>query len=120
LRSNEGAPRAPRDRYRPGPAAAKPSDPVGATGFEPHATSAPGVAKSGLEDAERATQGDAKQREVSASGDVVEAALVKALGEASAAGRFDVVALLAGELQARRFAGGGVVTLEAKRRQRGS
>ena len=53
-------------------------------------------------------------------GDDVEAALVKAIGEASAAGRFDVVALLAGELQARRLARGGVVTLDAKRRQRGA
>jgi hypothetical protein len=52
--------------------------------------------------------------------DVVEAALAKAIGEASAAGRFDVVALLAGELQARRLARGGVMVLDAKRRQRGA
>jgi hypothetical protein len=51
--------------------------------------------------------------------DDVEAALVKAIGEASAASRFDVVALLASELQARRLARGGVVALDAKRRQRG-
>jgi len=47
-------------------------------------------------------------------------ALVKAIGEASAAGRFDVVALLAGELQARRLSRGGVVALDAKRRERGA
>jgi len=55
-----------------------------------------------------------------ASPDVVEALLAKAIGEASAAGRFDVVALLAGELQARRLARGGVVALDVKRRQRGA
>jgi hypothetical protein len=53
-------------------------------------------------------------------GEDVEAALVKAIGEASAAGRFDVVALLAGELQARRRAREGVVDLDAKRRERGA
>jgi hypothetical protein len=37
------------------------------------------VAKSRVDDAERATQGDAKPREVSASGDVVDAALVRAI-----------------------------------------
>jgi hypothetical protein len=50
----------------------------------------------------------------------VEAALAKAIGEAAAAGRFDVVALLAGELQARRLARVGVATLDAKKRQRGA
>jgi hypothetical protein len=48
----------------------------------------------------------------------VEAALAKALAQAAAAGRFDVVARLAGELQARRLARGGVAVLDAKRRQR--
>lgn len=52
-------------------------------------------------------------------GDDVEATLAKAIAEASAAGRFDVVALLAGELQARRLAREGVLTLDAKKRQRG-
>jgi hypothetical protein len=52
--------------------------------------------------------------------DAVEAALAKALEQAAAAGRFDVVAALAAELQARRLARGGVVTLDAKRRQRGA
>ncbi|MDE2104563.1 MAG: tyrosine-type recombinase/integrase [Patescibacteria group bacterium] len=40
--------------------------------------------------------------------DVVEAALAKALGEAAAAGRFDVVAQLARELEARRLVRAGV------------
>jgi hypothetical protein len=53
-------------------------------------------------------------------GDAVEAALAKAIDRASAAGRFDVVALLAGELQARRLAREGVVALDAKRRHRGA
>jgi hypothetical protein len=52
--------------------------------------------------------------------DAVEQALAKALTEASAAGRFDVVALLAGELQARRLARGGVVALAARKRIRGA
>jgi hypothetical protein len=52
--------------------------------------------------------------------DDVEEALVKAIGEASAAGRFDVVALLAGELQARRLAREGVAALDVKRRERGA
>jgi hypothetical protein len=76
------------------------------------------VADRRLNDTDHATRDDTKQREVSASGDVVEAALAKALGEASAAGRFDVVALLASELQARRLARDGVVVLGAQRRQR--
>jgi len=68
-----------------------------------------------------ATEGDesaARPRSAAAS-DPVEAALAKALTEASEAGRFDVVALLAGELRARRLARGSVVTLDARRRQRG-
>jgi hypothetical protein len=50
----------------------------------------------------------------------VDAALAKALEQAAAAGRFDVVALLASELQARRLARGGVATLDEKKRQRGA
>ena len=53
--------------------------------------------------------------------DVVEAALARAI-EAEVDGRSSGwearVALLAGELQARRLARGGVVALDAKRRQR--
>jgi len=46
--------------------------------------------------------------------DPIETALAKALGEAAAAGRFDVVTMLAQELQARRLAGGNVVSLIRK------
>jgi ApbE superfamily uncharacterized protein (UPF0280 family) len=52
------------------------------------------------------------------AGNEVEAALARALGQAADAGRFDVVALLAGELQARRLARGGVTALDEKRRRR--
>jgi hypothetical protein len=51
------------------------------------------------------------------SSDDVEHALAKAIGEASAAGRFDVVAQLARELEARRMGrAGNVVLLDAARR----
>jgi hypothetical protein len=50
----------------------------------------------------------------------VDAALAKALEQAAAAGRFDVVAFLAGELQARRLSREGVATLDAKKRRRGA
>jgi hypothetical protein len=56
---------------------------------------------------------------VQRAADAVEEALAKALDGATAAGRFDVVALLAGELQARRLAREGVPTLATKTRQRG-
>jgi hypothetical protein len=49
--------------------------------------------------------------------DDAEEALARALDRASQAGRFDVVALLAGELQARRLARGGVVALDTRRRR---
>jgi hypothetical protein len=68
-------------------------------------------------DADPATQDDAKQREVLASADVVEAALAKAIDaevQERRAGWEARVALLAGELQARRLARGGVV---ARRRE---
>jgi hypothetical protein len=55
-----------------------------------------------------------------AAGGDVDTALAKALEQAAAAGRFDVVALLAGELQARRLAREGVAALDAKKRQRRS
>jgi hypothetical protein len=48
-----------------------------------------------------------------------EVALARALDRASAVGRFDVVALLAGELQARRLAREGVAAIDAKKRRRG-
>jgi hypothetical protein len=50
----------------------------------------------------------------------IETALVRALAEASAAGRFDVVALLAGELRARRLASQGVASIYARRREPGA
>lgn len=49
-----------------------------------------------------------------------DAGMVRALEQAAAAGRFDVVALLAGELQARRLAREGVPRLDPKARQRGA
>jgi hypothetical protein len=52
--------------------------------------------------------------------DEVETALAKALAQAATAGRFDVVAQLAKELEARRLAGmGNVVALTSKTRQQG-
>jgi hypothetical protein len=49
----------------------------------------------------------------------VEEVLAKALGEAAAAGRFDVVAQLARELEARRLArAGNVVSLAGRKHQR--
>jgi hypothetical protein len=51
--------------------------------------------------------------------DPVEASLAKALDAAAAAGRFDVVAQLAKELEARRLAtAGNVVQLDAKTRSK--
>ena len=50
--------------------------------------------------------------------DAVDAMLAKALGEAAAAGRFDVVAQLAKELEARSLArAGNVVTFDTARRE---
>jgi hypothetical protein len=66
------------------------------------------VAKGCEKEAEDATQDDAKQREVSAlspGDDAVEAALADTLARAAEAGRFDVVAQLAKELEARRWRG---------------
>jgi hypothetical protein len=52
--------------------------------------------------------------------DAIEMAIADALTKATAAGRFDVVAQLARELEARRHAAAGkVISLDAKRRQRG-
>ena len=49
------------------------------------------------------------------SGDLVEAALARALTDASSAGRWDVVAQLGRELEARRLAGSNVVPLPKER-----
>lgn len=74
-------------------------------------TSAPSVVDRREITVEETTQDDAKPREVlalsshdlSARCDVVERALAVALVEAAVAGRFDVVAQLARELEARRL-----------------
>lgn len=74
-------------------------------------TSAPSVVDRREITAEETTQGDAKPLEVLAlcganldpHGDVVERALAVGLVEAAIAGRFDVVAQLARELEARRL-----------------
>jgi hypothetical protein len=87
---------------------------VEALGIETPDTSSPCVALSSERDPERATQDDARRREVSASGDVVEAALARAI-EAEVGERRPGwegrVALLAGELRARRLARDGVILL---------
>jgi hypothetical protein len=79
------------------------------------------VAKSGENDAKRTTQGDAKQREVSTlsqGDDRVEAALAGALARAAEASRFDVVAQLAKELEARRLVRAGNVVAFSRLRAR--
>jgi len=96
---------------------------VGATGFESAETSAPSVADRRVNDADPATKDDATRREVSAlstAGDAIEAALAHALGCAAEAERFDVVAQLARELEARRLARSeNVIALNPARRGRG-
>jgi len=66
-----------------------------------------------------ANRRDLGQRsDIGAVGDAVEASLAKAIGEASAVGRFDVVAQLAKELEARRLAhAGSVVALSIERKR---
>jgi hypothetical protein len=55
------------------------------------------------------------------SGDAIEAALANALAAAAAAGRFDVVAQLARDLEARRQArAGNIALLDAARRRGGA
>lgn len=92
-------------------------------GIEHPATGAPLVVNCREDDAKQTAQDDQRRREVPALlaiGDPVEAALAHALGCAADAGRFDVVARLAAELEVRRLArAGNVVTLEAKTRRRG-
>jgi hypothetical protein len=69
------------------------------------------------------TQTDSKPREVSASHDIVEVALARAIEvevEVCSAGWEGRVALLAGELKARRLALGCVVSLDVKRRKNGA
>jgi hypothetical protein len=90
--------------------------------------SVPSVAERGEKPVAEAPEDDAERPAVSAphpSGgaperDAVEAALASALAQAATAGRFDVVAQLARELEARRLArAGNVVTLNAHRDRKG-
>ena len=98
----------------------------GVTGIESVQTSVPTLAKRHDNTPSEATQDDSKRREVSvsatletASTDMVEAALAEALALAATAGRFDVVAQRARELEARRFArAGNVLTLDARQKGR--
>ena len=95
---------------------------MGRAGLEPAETSASSVAERCENDAKHATLGDDKQREVSAVRDVVEAALAKAIEaevDVRASGWEARVALLAGELRARRLARSGVVPIDTKRRRHG-
>jgi hypothetical protein len=79
---------------------------------------APSVVDRRGNDADQATQDDQRRREVSASGDVVEAALAKAIEaevEERRPGWERRVAALASELGARRPAASNVVALTRKR-----
>jgi hypothetical protein len=101
----------------------KKTDSVQATGFESEDTSASNVVDRRVRDADQPTQDDAKRRDdsaLSASCDRVEFALAQAVHRAAEAGRFDILTLLAGELQAHRLARDGVFTRDAKRRRRGA
>jgi hypothetical protein len=74
-------------------------------GIEHPAPYAPSVVDRRGNDADRATQDDERRRQVSASAIPLEAALAKALEGAAKAGRWEVVAQLARELEARRARG---------------
>ncbi len=70
-------------------------------------------------------RGDVSARDVVASGPIktgdigtVEGALAKAIAQASAVGRWDIVAQLARELEARRLSAAGVRSLVDKRGRR--
>lgn len=81
---------------------------VEAPGIESPDTSVPSAADRRESPRADTTQGNAERREVSASVatvvDVVEAALAGAIGKATAAGEWTIVAQLARELEARRIA----------------
>ena len=84
-------------------------------------TSAPIVAESAVKHVSQTTKGGASQPRVSAvpeSALEVEAALVRALERASAAGQWEAVKLLADELRARRLALTSVVDLSRERARR--
>jgi hypothetical protein len=93
---------------------------VEAPGIESGATYGAIVVERRGDDADRATEGDERRREVSASPAAVEHALASALVAAAAASRFDVVAQLAKELEARRLAcaGSNVTPIASARRRR--
>jgi hypothetical protein len=100
-----------------------PANLVEQRGIEHPPPYAPGVVDRHINDADRATQDDAKRPEVSASRlpetDVVEAALAEAIKRATSAERWDVVSQLARELEARRIArAGNVVMLGSSRAKR--
>jgi hypothetical protein len=91
-------------------------------GIEHTPTGAPIVVDRRVNDAKEATKDDERRREVSASYDVVEVALAKAIqAEVTerSTGWEARVALLAAELRARRLTREGVLVLGEKRRQRG-
>ena len=95
-----------------------------APGIESPDTSTHCVVDRRIDDADHATKSDAKRRGVSASGDIVEAALARAIDaetETRGAGWQARVTLLATELQARRrrCARDRVLAFEGKRRQHG-
>jgi len=90
-------------------------------GIEHPATGAPLVVNRRVDDAKQATQDDERRREVSASEDVVERALARAIEAevgARGAGWEGRVALLARELQARRHSRESVVALDTRARRR--
>jgi hypothetical protein len=91
---------------------------VEALGIESEGTYVRNVANRRLDDVNETTKDDERRRGVSAlslGGDPVESALADALKHAAEAGRFDVVAQIARELEARRLARtANVVVLNAK------
>jgi hypothetical protein len=89
-------------------------------GIEPRPPYAPSVVNRRVNDADQTTQDDQRRRDVSASGDAVEAALARAIEaevDERATGWEARVALLAGELRARRLARSGIAFLVAKARK---
>ena len=91
---------------------------VGRAGLEPDGTTSSNVADRRVKAAAETTNDDVTRREVSASAssqvDAVDGALAEALRAATNAGRWDVVAQLARELEARRSVrAGNVVALDA-------
>jgi hypothetical protein len=89
-------------------------------GIEHPPTGAPIVADRRVDDAKQTTEDDSRRRGVSASEDVVEHALARAIGgevEERRPGWEARVSVLANELRARRLARLEVTSLDEKRRQ---